>query len=266
METEEYREIAKRVRRQVLQMIYNTKSPHIGGCFSCVDILVSLYFSAMNVSPETKKDEGRDIFILSKGHACPALYAVLAERGFFAKEQLEKFAINGGLLEGHPNQDLDLGIEVSTGSLGYGLSVGAGMALARKLNSSSSKVFVLLSDGDLQEGCVWQALMFSAQHKLNNLRAIIDYNKLQVLGETKDVLNLEPLKDKLEAFGWEVEEVDGHDFNEIIGSLQEGGDKPKAIIAHTKKGKGISFMEDNLAWHSKCPNEEEYNRALIEIK
>jgi len=265
MKTEEYKEIAKRIRRQVLNMIYNTKSPHIGGCLSCVEILVSLYFKAMNVSPQTKKDEERDIFILSKGHSCPALYAVLAERGFFAKEKLEKFAINGGLLEGHPNQDLDLGIEVSTGSLGHGLSVGAGMALARKLNSLRSRVFVLLSDGDLQEGCVWQAMMFSAQHKLNNLTAIIDYNKLQVLGETKDVLGLEPLKDKLEAFGWEVEDIDGHNFSEIIKSLQKDGDKPRAIIAHTKKGKGVSFMEDNLAWHSKCPNEKEYNKALSEL-
>ncbi len=266
MEIESYKEIAKKVRKQILDMIYRTKSPHIGGCFSCVEILVALYFKTLKVNPQDRRDKERDIFILSKGHACPTLYAVLAEKGFFEKDKLHKFAIDDGLLEGHPSRNLDLGIEVSTGSLGHGLSIGAGMALARKLDNLKSRVFVLLSDGDFQEGLVWEALLFSSHHQLDNLIAIIDYNKLQVLGRVQQVLNLEPLKEKLESFGWAVKEVNGHDFEQIIKALEWiSKEKPLIIIAHTKKGKGISFMEDNLLWHSKCPNEEEYNQALKEL-
>lgn len=242
-------------------MIYRTKSPHLGSSFSIVEILVSLYFKALSL-----ESEERDIFILSKGHACSALYAVLAERGLLEKEVLEKFNVDGGLLEGHPSRNLDYRIDVSTGSLGHGLSIGAGMALARKIDGSKSRVFVLLSDGDIQEGSTWQAALFSSHRRLDNLVAVVDYNKLQVLGRVEDVLNLEPLKEKWQAFGWEVREVDGHNFNQLIGGFENfSSGKPTVVIAHTKKGKGVSFMEDNFDWHSKCPDEEEYEKALKEL-
>jgi len=255
-------EKAGKIRKKVLEMIYKTQSPHIGACFSCVDILTVLYFKILNTD---LKDKDRDIFILSKGHAAPALYAVLAEKGILEKEKLEKFAVDQGVLEGHPKRDLELGIEATTGSLGQGLSVAAGMAKAKKLDNSNSRIFTLLSDGDLQEGAVWQALMFSSHHQLDNLTAIIDYNKLQVLGRTKEVLDLEPLKDKLLAFNWQVLEVDGHNFEELLEALETKHKKPLAIICHTQKGKGVSFMENNLLWHSKTPSEQEYNKALKEL-
>lgn len=242
-------DIAKRVRKNILEMIYTTQSPHIGGSLSCVEILLALYFKVL-------KEEDR--FILSKGHACPALYAVLFEKGVI--DNLGGFAVDGGSLEAHPKRNPDLGIELTTGSLGMGLSVGAGMAKA-----ADSGVFVLLSDGDLEEGATWQAMMFSAHHKLNNLIAVIDYNKLQALGRTENILSLEPLKEKIEAFGWEAREVDGHNIDQLVSALEKG-EKPLAVIAHTKKGKGISFMEDNPLWHSKSPNEQEYNKALEELK
>lgn len=267
-EIEEYKEIAKRIRREILEMIYKAKMPHIGSAFSIVEILVALYFKCLSVSPENKKDKNRDIFILSKGHSCSALYAVLAERGFFKKEILKKFAVNGGLLEGHPTRNLDLGIEVSTGSLGHGLSIGAGIAVAKKFDNLNSRVFVLLSDGETQEGSVWEAALFAAHHQLDNLIAIIDYNKLQALDKTENILNLEPFKKKWESFSWQVKEIDGHDFNQIIQVLEEVPFKqlkPSVIIAHTKKGKGVSFMEDNILWHSKYPDEEEFKKALKEL-
>ncbi len=268
MKIEEYQDTAKKIRREILEMLFRTQSPHIGSCLSCVDILVALYFKVLKISPETKKNRERDIFILSKGHAGPALYAVLAEQGFFDKKLLGRFGVDNGLFEGHPSRNLELGIEISSGSLGQGLSVGAGMALARKLDDSESRVFVLMSDGDLQEGAVWQAMLFSSHYQLDNLTAIIDYNKLQVLGKTPEVLNLEPLKEKFISFGWQTKEVDGHNFEQLIDVLEKVPfypAKPNIIIANTKKGKGISFMENNLLWHSQCPNDEEYHRALKEL-
>lgn len=243
-------DLAKKVRKHILEMIYRVKGPHIGGSLSCVEILIALYFKVL--LPEDK-------FILSKGHACPALYAVLFEKGLI--DSLDKFAVDGGSLESHPRRNTDLGIELTTGSLGMGLSVAAGMAKARK-----TRVFVLLSDGDLEEGSTWEAMMFSSHHNLNNLIAVIDYNKLQALGKMKDIMSLEPLREKIEAFGWKVKEVDGHNIDNIVSSLENQSSRPLAVIAHTKKGKGISFMEDNPVWHSKCPNEEEYNKALEELK
>lgn len=249
-------------------MIYRTKMPHIGSAFSIVEILVALYFKCFSVFPENKKDKNRDIFILSKGHSCSIFYAVLAERGFFKKEILKKFAVNKGLLEGHPTRNLDLGIEVSTGSLGHGLSIGAGIAVAKKFDNLNSRVFVLLSDGEIQEGSIWEAALFAAHHQLDNLIAIIDYNKIQALDRVENIMKLEPLKEKWESFGWATKEIDGHDFNQIIQTIKEvpfQPSKPTAIIAHTKKGKGISFMEDDFLWHSQYPNDEEFKKALKEL-
>ncbi|KPJ55301.1 transketolase [Parcubacteria bacterium DG_72] len=266
---QDLKETARNIRRKVLEMIYKTQSPHIGGCFSCVDILLVLYFKILKLDPDNKKDKNRDIFILSKGHAGPALYTVLAERGFFGKEKLEQFSVDEGIFEYHPKRNLDLGIELTTGSLGHGLSVSTGMALARKIDNSKSRVFVLSSDGDMEEGCVWPALMFAAKHKLDNLTVIIDYNKIQAISKVEDVFDMANLKDKINSFGFETKEVDGHDLSQLINVLSsvpfEQG-KPSAVIAHTIKGKGVSFMENKIEWHSKHPSKEEFEKALEELK
>lgn len=261
-----YENISKNVRKNILEIIYKTQSPHIGPSFSIVEILVALYFRFLNLSPAKPSCPDRNRFILSKGHACPALYAVLAERGFLSKKDLDGFAVDGGVLEQHPNMDLNRGIEVSTGSLGHGLSIGTGMALAAKTDDKPHKVYVLLGDGELNEGSVWEAVMFAAQHGLNNLIALVDYNRIQALGYTKDVINLDPLGEKWAAFGWQVQEIDGHNFGEVFNSLDSlAQDKPNAIILHTLKGKGVGFMEDQLLWHYRAPDDSEYELALKEL-
>ena len=267
-EIDEYTKIAKEIRRDILNMIHRAKAPHIGSSFSIVEILVALYFRCLSISPDRTQDENRDIFILSKGHGCPALYSTLARRGFFSPNALTGFGINGGTLELHPTRDVEAGIEVSTGSLGHGLSIGAGMALAAKYDRSNRRVFTLLSDGETNEGSVWEAAMFAPHHKLDNLIAIVDYNKIQALGRTQEVLNLEPLAGKWHSFGWEVEEIDGHNFEQIVSTAERvpfQQRKPSVIIAHTIKGKGVSFMENELLWHYRCPDEAEYIRALQEL-
>ena len=264
----EFSNIAYQVRRNILSLVHQTKGPHIGSAFSCVEILVSLYFKFLNVSPVDVFDPRRDRFIFSKGHASPALYAVLHARGFFTDDDLNGFAVNNGLYEQHPNKNLAKGIEVSTGSLGHGLSIGTGMALAAKKDGSGYRVCVLISDGELNEGSIWEATLFAAHHKLNNLLLIIDYNKMQALGFSKDTIELDPLCAKFESFGWAGVEVDGHSISSLIQTLNEVpfmADKPNVIIAHTIKGKGVSFMENNLYWHYSCPNDEEYDQALAEI-
>jgi len=265
---DEYKEIAKEVRKEILNMIYRTKSPHIGSSFSIVEILVALYFKCLTISPDRTQDKSRDRFILSKGHGCPALYATLAHRGFFNKNLLRGFAVDGGTLEQHQTRDVLRGIEVSTGSLGHGLSIGVGMAIAGKHEKYDYRVFALLSDGETNEGSVWEAAMFASHHKLDNLIAIIDYNKFQASGRTCEVVDLEPFAKKWRSFGWEVQEIDGHNFEQIISAseiIPFRQKKPSAIIAHTIKGKGISFMEDKLLWHYRCPDQEEYERALQEL-
>lgn len=265
---QDLKETAKNIRKQILEMMYKTKSPHIGGCFSCVEILTALYFKVLNVDPARKTDKERDMFILSKGHAGPALYAVLAERGFFDKDILEKFAVNGGILEYHPTKNIEMGIELTTGSLGHGISVGCGLAKARKMDNSKSRVFVFSSDGDMEEGAVWPGLMFASKHKLDNLIVIVDYNKMQAIDRTEDVLKLDSLPEKFKSFGWEAKEVNGHDFEEIFNALKDipfTAGKPSVVIANTIKGKGVSFMENDIFWHSKYPNEEEYKKALKEL-
>lgn len=264
IEIQQYNEVATRVRKKILSLIYKTKGPHLGSAFSCVEILVGLYCKFLNISPINCQEQKRDRFIFSKGHASPALYAILFERGFLTDADLEGFAVNDGIFEQHPNMSLTKGIEVSSGSLGHGLSIGVGMALAAKRDGYANKVTVLISDGELNEGSTWEAIIFSANHNLNNLLLIVDYNKMQAL----DVLELAPLKDKFIAFGWGCEEIDGHDLPSIIKSLGKipfHQDKPSVIIAHTIKGKGVSFMENNLYWHYSCPDEKQHLLALAEL-
>lgn len=263
-----YKKVSRNVRRTVLNIISRTKSPHIGPSFSIVEILVALYLKYLNISPDNTFNPDRDRFILSKGHACATLYAVLAESGFISNDDLKGFAVDGGTLEQHPTRDLSKGIEVSTGSLGHGLPIGAGMAIAAKRDKKNYKVYVLLSDGELNEGSVWEAAMFASHHSLDNLVAIIDYNKIQALGYTEDIINLEPLLQRWSSFGWAVREIDGHDFSQIFeafGSIPFSIGKPSIIIAHTVKGKGVSFMEDKLLWHYRPPNDKEYEMALKEL-
>lgn len=264
----DYSQISKQSRKKILKMIFDSQSSHIGSALSCVDILTVLYFKILSIDPKNPLAENRDRFILSKGHAASALYATLAQRQFFPEKILDTYCLNGGELPGHSTMNCVPGVEVSTGSLGHGLSIGTGIALAGKRDNKNYKVFVLISDGECQEGSVWEAAMFSSHHKLDNLITIIDYNKLQAFGRTNDVINLEPLKDKWISFGWQVQEIDGHNFNEIekvCEKLPFEKNKPSIIIAHTIKGKGISFMENKLEWHYKSPNKEEYNLAIKEL-
>jgi transketolase len=266
MDLNHYNRLACKLRRKTLEIICKTKSPHIGPSFSIVEILVALYYKFLRVSPYNLSDPDRDRFILSKGHACATLYAVLSEKGFISENDLEGFAQNGGTLEQHPNFDLEKGIEVSTGSLGHGLSVGAGMALAGKVDRKKYRICVLLSDGELNEGSVWEAIMFASHHHLNKLIAIVDRNGMQALGNTKDIIDLDPMGKKWESFGWHTQEVDGHDLGEIFKALNNlSSDRPNVIILNTMKGKGVSFMENELLWHYRCPNDGEYERAVKEL-
>jgi transketolase len=257
--------LAARIRKSALQMVYRSKSAHIGSALSAIDILAALYFKVLKIDPKKPLDPSRDRFLLSKGHGCTALYATLVERGFAGRKALDGFSMDGGTLWGHSTWKTMPGIEASTGSLGHGLPIGAGMALAGKLDKAGYRVFVLLGDGECNEGSVWEAALFAGHHHLDNLVAIIDYNKIQSFGSTKDVLDLEPFAAKWLAAKWAVREIDGHDFGEILGALTaapfEPG-KPSAIIAHTVKGKGVDFMENNLEWHYNSPDDKQLEKAL----
>ena len=250
------------LRKKIIEISYQAKAHHIGSELSCIDILVALYFNIMNISSKTPNDKNRDFFILSKGHAALALYVTLMKKGFFSENYLKKeFLSDGGALGGHPDKNSQLGIEVSSGSLGHGLSIGAGIALANKKDGNPGKAFVLLGDGECNEGMVWEALLFASHQKLNNLMAIIDYNKLQGFGSTKDILNLDPLKEKLESFGWNTKEVNGHDIKSIINTskeLFEEKNKPSLLIANTIKGKGIHSMENKFESHYEVLDEKKY--------
>lgn len=266
----ELEKICNQTRINILKMVHNAKSGHIGGAFSGVEILNVLFNKSLNIPVNWKKSsdfDKRDRFILSKGHASALLYSVLAQRGFFPESELMTFRKLGSRLQGHPCcKELD-GIEVSTGSLGQGLSVGCGMAMGLKLDNNPANVVVYLGDGELQEGSVWEGFMQASHRKLDNLIAIIDRNGLQIDGETEKVTSLNPLDKKLEAFGWNVETIDGHDFNAIYNSIENAkkSDKPYAIIAKTVKGRGVSFMENNAGWHGKAPNDEQFEQALAEL-
>lgn len=259
---------ARNIRCNVLTMINNAQSGHTGGSLSATDILTTLYFSVLNIDPQRPDWEQRDRFVLSKGHASAALYATLAERGYFDQEILTTFDQVDSILQGHPDMKDTPGVDISTGSLGQGLSVAVGMSLAAKIRGESYRVYALLGDGELQEGQVWEAAMSAAHYKLDNLTAIIDRNGLQLLGPTENNMALEPLNTKWEAFGWEVMDVDGHNFNSLLDAFSKAllvKGKPVVIIAHTVKGKGVSFMEGLPEWHSKAPTNEQLAKALAEL-
>jgi transketolase len=261
--------IAKCVRKDLLKAIYEGKMGHPGGSLSATDILVSLYFSKLRIFPENPNQKNRDIFILSKGHAASALYAVLAKRGFFSKDLLKTFGKINSSLQVHPDMTKVPGVEISTGALGMGLSVGVGMALASRMDGSKSRVYVLIGDGEMQSGQVWEASICASHYKLDNLVAILDYNKIQLLGPVSQIMGIEPVAEKWRARGWKVIEIDGHkmrEINEALKKAEEIKGKPSMIIAHTTKGKGISFMENTAKWHGGSPTEEELKRALEELK
>jgi len=250
-------------------MIGKAGSGHPGGSLSAVEIVTALYFRVMRLDPKNPHWPDRDRFILSKGHAAPLLYAALAEKGFFPKEWLLTLRQLGSPLQGHPHCRYLPGVEVSTGSLGQGLAVGNGMALAARLDKRDYRIYVLLGDGELQEGMVWEAAMAASHYGLDNLTAIVDRNFLQIDGSTEQVMSLEPVEDKFRAFGWEARTIDGHDFPQILEALdwaRRVKGKPAAIVAHTIKGKGVSFMENNPDWHGKAPKPEEVERALAELQ
>ena len=269
MEFERLKEISKNVRMDIIEEVYSAQSGHPGGALSCADILTVLYFNQMNINPNRKDDENRDRFVLSKGHASPALYAVLAERGYFSKDELKNFRKYGAMLQGHPDMKHIPGVDMTAGSLGQGLSVACGMALSGKLHNRDYRVYCVLGDGEIEEGQVWEAAMSASHYKLDNLCLIVDNNNLQIDGKVSDVMSVYPLKEKFEAFGFEVYEVDGHNIDELIMTFQKASTikgKPTAIIAKTIKGKGVSFMENQAGWHGKAPNEEEYKKAIEELR
>lgn len=257
------------IRKNILTMIHAAKSGHPGGSLSITDILVALYFHFLDIDPINPNWKYRDRFILSKGHSCPAWYACLADRGFFPVEELITLREIDGRLQGHPAMTKTPGVDMTSGPLGMGLSAGLGMALGLKLDGINSRVYVVLGDGELNEGMVWEAAMCAPKYKLNNLIAIIDYNNLQLDGNCDEVMPLEPLKTKWEAFNWSVQEINGHDMEAILDAIdtaQKEKGKPSVIIAHTVKGKGVSFMEDECDWHGKAPNDQQLLDAINEIE
>lgn len=266
---ESLREITKAVREDIIRMLTESGSGHPGGSLSAVEIMTTLYFNEMNVDPQNPKDPNRDRFVLSKGHAAPVLYSVLAEKGFFNKEELMKLRKIGAMLQGHPNMTYIPGVDMSTGSLGQGISAAVGMALAGKLDKKTYRVYSLLGDGELEEGQVWEAAMAAAHYKLDNLTAFVDFNGLQIDGDVSEVMNPNPIADKFVAFGWNVIYLqDGHDLVAIKNAIEESKkvkDKPTMIVCKTIKGKGVSFMENEAGWHGSTPNKEQCEQALSEI-
>lgn len=256
------------VRMGIIEGVYNAKSGHPGGSLSIADILTYLYFEHMNVDPKNPKDENRDRFVLSKGHTAPALYAVLAHKGFFSVSELKNLRKPGSMLQGHPSMKLTPGIDMSTGSLGQGISTAVGMALGGKIDKKGYRVYTVLGDGEIEEGQVWEAAMFAAAKGLDNLCAVIDNNNLQIDGSVAEVNSPYPIPEKFRAFGWNVIEIFGHSFDEIDAAFNAAAEfkgKPTAIIAKTIKGKDISFMENQCSWHGAAPNAEQYEQAMSEL-
>ncbi|MHB8169303.1 MAG: transketolase [Thermoleophilia bacterium] len=268
MDIQELKETASLLRQDVIRMVAEASSGHPGGSLSATDIVTALYFKVLKHRPDDPKWAGRDRFVLSKGHCAPVLYAALARSGYFPVDDLPNLRKIDCHLQGHPDMHKTPGVEISSGSLGQGLSVSAGLSLGMRLDGLPGHVFTLLGDGESQEGEVWEAAMAAAHYRLTNLTAIVDANGLQIDGFTKDVMNVEPLPDKFAAFGWKTLAIDGHDFGQIIDALEasRSGDGPTAIIARTVKGKGVSFMENNAGWHGKAPSPEETRRALAELQ
>lgn len=266
---EELEKISKEIRKDIIEEVYSAKSGHPGGALSIADILSVLYFYEMNINPEKPQDENRDRFILSKGHASPALYAVLAEKGYFPKEDLKKFRKLGSYLQGHPDMKHIPGVDMSTGSLGQGLSVANGIAMMSKLDKKGIRVYCLVGDGEIEEGQIWEAAMTSNKYKLDNLCVIVDNNNLQIDGTIDEVMSSKPIDEKFKSFGFQIIKIDGHNIEEIIKAFEVAKnvkDKPTCIIAKTIKGKGVSFMENKAVWHGKAPNEEEYIKAIKELE
>ncbi len=260
MEVTKLKEMAQTIRQDIVRAVYCAGSGHPGGSLSCADIMTALYFNEMNIDPADPEMPGRDRFVLSKGHAAPAQYAAMAERGYFPVEELKTLRKMGSRLQGHPSMHKLPGIEISTGSLGQGISAAVGMAIAGKLDGSASRVYSILGDGELQEGMVWEAAMAAAHYKLDNLCAVVDNNGLQIDGKNDDVMTVKPVDEKFKAFGWNVICIDGHDMQQIVDAFaaaRQCKGKPTVIIAKTVKGKGVSFMENQAGWHGKAPSEEQ---------
>ncbi len=269
MDRQELKKIAHEVRKGIITSIYSAKAGHPGGSLSAADLFVYLYFEEMHIDPKQPMMEERDRFVLSKGHTAPGLYAALAHRGFFPIEDLETLRHVGSYLQGHPDMKCVPGVDMSTGSLGQGLSAAVGMALAAKLDGKDYRVYAMCGDGEIQEGQIWEAAMFAGHRKLDNLVVIIDHNKLQIDGKVEEVCSPYPIDRKFEAFNFHTITIDGHNFDEIAAAFEEARQtkgKPTAIIANTIKGKGITFMEDAAEWHGKAPKEEEFNVAMEDLR
>ena len=261
--------IARTVRGDLVKLSNSARTPHLGSSLSCVDILVALYWNVLNLTPENPDATDRDRFILSKGHAATTLYATLNRRGYISDELLKSYATPGGVLPEHPIYKSAPGIEATSGSLGHGLSLGLGMALSAKINSLSYRVYILLSDGECNEGSVWEAALVAPAQSLDNLVAIVDFNKWQATGRSEEITALKPLAEKFESFGWSSYEINGHQTDEIsniLNKVPDGSGKPVAVIAHTVKGKGISFMEDDNNWHYRIPDDKEVLDAIKELE
>lgn len=264
----ELQRIACKIRMGVLEAVHSAKSGHPGGSLSIADDLAYLYFVEMNIDPQNPEWMGRDRFVLSKGHCAPALYAALALKGYFPVEELKKLRKVNAMLQGHPDMKGTPGIDMSTGSLGQGISAACGMALSAKLSNENYRTYAILGDGELEEGMVWEAAMFAAHYKLDNLTAIVDYNGLQIDGKLSEVCSPEPIPEKFAAFGWHVIRIDAHDFDEIEAAINEAKntkEHPTVIVQNSVKGKGVSFMENNVAWHGKGPNDVEFAKAMEEL-
>ena len=261
-------EIAKRIRRGIINQVYKAGSGHPGGSLSIADILTVLYFHELNIDEKNPKWENRDRVVLSKGHCAPALYSCLANRGFFDIKELEQFRQLEGILQGHPDMKKIPGVDMTTGSLGQGLSAAVGMAIAGKLDKKDYRVYALLGDGEIEEGQIWEAAMAANKHKLDNLCVIVDNNNLQIDGTIEEVMSSYPIDEKFRSFGFEIIKIDGHDIEEIIKAFEVAKNikgKPTCIIAKTVKGKGISYMENQVGWHGKAPNEEQYKEAMVSL-
>jgi transketolase len=262
------KEIARQVRLDIIKMLYRAGSGHLGGSLSATDILVSLFYGAMRFKTDDSCWPDRDRFILSKGHGAPAYYAILARLGYFPREELDTLRQFGSILQGHPDSGCTPGVEIPTGSLGQGLSIANGLALASRLNGRDSRIFVLMGDGEIQEGQVWEAAMSAAHYGLDNLTAVLDRNRLQIDGQTAEVMSLEPVAAKWQAFGWHTVEVDGHDIRALLDAFEASRGvkgRPSMVIAHTIKGKGVSIFENQKKYHGVAPNPEEYQQALKEL-
>ena len=260
---------ANKVRQLIIEGVFNAKSGHPGGSLSAADIFTYLYFKELNVDPKNPKWADRDRFVLAKGHCCPGLYAALAIKGYFPEKEIKSLRHIGAMLQGHPDMKGTPGVDMSSGSLGQGVSAACGMALAAKMDNASYRVYAMLGDGECEEGQVWESAMFAAHHNLDNLCYIVDYNGLQIDGKVSEVAGLEPLDKKFESFGFEVIKICGHCFNQIEEAFEKAKSvkgKPTVIIAETVKGKGVSYMEDQVGWHGKAPNQEQYELALNELK